>query len=128
MKLKKLVDSYKENNSQDNYNQLLLNIFSNLDKTLLLPSRVREEKNGFDLKSIYDSNGGMYLVTYTDKSFAESSDEAFISMTIRGIIDKVLSDDICLGFCINPDLEINETNMYKQCIVPKDHIVKILNS
>ena len=128
MELKKLVENYKENNNQENYNQILLNIFSDVDKTLLLPSKVRKEKNGFDLKSIYDSNGGMYLVTYTDESFAENSDEAFISITIRGIIDKVLADDICLGFCINPDLEIEGTNMYKQCIIPKEHIVKILNS
>lgn len=128
MELKKLVENYKKNNNQENYNQILLKIFSDVDKTLLLPSKVRKEKNGFDLKSIYDSNGGMYLVTYTDESFAENSDEAFISITIRGIIDKVLADDICLGFCINPDLEINDTNMLKQCIIPKEHIVKILNS
>ena len=128
MKLSKLVDNYKKDKSQENYNQIILNIFSNIDQALWLPSKIRKDNNGFDLKSIYDSNGGMYLVVYTDSSFVEDSDEAFIKITIRGIIDKVLEDDICLGLCINPDLDINDDNMHKQCIIPKEHIVKILNS
>ena len=70
----------------------------------------------------------MYLVAYTGKSFSERTDEAFISITIRGIKDKVLSDYKCLGICINPDLEIDDSNMMNQCIIPKEHIVKILNS
>ena len=128
MKLSKLIGNYKNDRNQENYNQILLNIFSDVDKTLILPSKVRKDNNGFDLKSIYDSDGGMYLVAYTDSDFVEDSDEAFIEITIRGIIDKVLEDDICLGLCINPDLKIDDTNMHKQCIIPKEHIVKLLNS
>lgn len=128
MELSKLIKNYKNEHNQDNYNKILLNIFSDIDKTLILPSKVRKQKNGFDLKSTYDSSGGMYLVAYTGKSFSERTDEAFISITIRGIIDKVLSDDKCLGICINPDLEIDDSNMMNQCIIPKEHIVKILNS
>ena len=128
MKLSRLIDNYKKDRSQENYNQILLNIFSDLDKVLILPSKLRNDNNGFDLKSIYDSNGGMYLVAYTDSGFVEDTDEAFIKITIRGIISKVLENDICLGLCINPDLKIDDDNMHKQCIIPKEHIVKILNS
>ena len=128
MNIKKEVEDYKKTHSQDSYNKLLIKIFSNLDDILILPSKIRKSNDGFDLKNILDENGGAYLIAYTDEEYIENSDEAFINVSIRGIIDKVLSDDICLGICINPDLEINDSNMTKQCIVPKEHIIKILNS
>lgn len=44
MELSKLIKNYKNEHNQDNYNKILLNIFSDIDKTLILPSKVRKQK------------------------------------------------------------------------------------
>lgn len=127
MELSTIIENYKNNHNQENYNKVLLNLFSDINNTLILPSKARKDNDGFDLKSIYDNNG-MYLVVYTNGEFIEKNDEVFIKMTIKGIIEKILETEKCLGICINPDLNINDNNMMKQCIIPKEHIIRLLNS
>ena len=51
-----------------------------------MPSRIRKDNNGFDLKIIYDNNGGMYLVVCEGSNYVENTDEAFI----RGFLGRML--------------------------------------
>ena len=120
------VMKYKDNHDQDNYNNVLMSIFKDPNQTLILPSRIGNKKDRFDLKSIYDSDDNSYLVAYTDKSYIEDTDETFIIMSVEGIINKVLDDNTCNGLCLDPDTKLDNED-YNQCIILKEHILKIIS-
>ena len=125
MNLEEIVELYKKEHNTENYHNLLKYVFKDISQILWLPSRIREDNNGVDLKSVYDSNGKFYVVAYTNSKFIKEEDEIFIKMTIKGILEIILASEKCNGLCIDPDININLTNMYKQCILTKDDIIKI---
>lgn len=127
LELEELVEDYKKDHNQENYNNIITKLFTNIEQELILPSVIRKDNNGFELKSSYDFNGNSYLVTYTSEKFVTDKDETFIVTSLKGIINNIImKNDNCFGFIINPDKKINETNQNNQCIIPKDHIIKLL--
>ena len=125
--LTKLINNFKENPTQEKYNTIIVKLFTNIDQTFLLPSKVRIDNNGFDLKSIYDENGKNYLIVYTDPQYIKNEDESFLKVTFKGILEKILEYENCDGILINPDLKISKENNKNQLIILKDYIVKIYN-
>ena len=127
--LTKVIKSYKKEHSQENYHNVLRAIFSDVEQTVIVPSRLNKEKTGFDLKGICADDNNEYLVFYTDKAFIDrDKDESFLIMTLRGIFDSVLNTNSYNGVIIDPDLHMKEDKDYNQCIILKEHVVKILTS
>jgi hypothetical protein len=118
IKLDNVIEEYEKINSQDNYNKLLIKLLSNVEQTLILPSRIRQENDGFNLKAIYNDKGNLYLVAYTNKKYIANNDESFIEISLKGILERVLNTEKCVGLCINPDINIDKDNTYSQCIIP----------
>ena len=125
IELEKIVENYKNSGTQENYNILIMKLFTNIEQKLILPSIVRKDNNGFDLKSIYDFQGNSYLVAYTSDRYVNKNDETFLINTLKGIIEIVLNNKNCFGLIINPDKDINEKNREKQCIIPKEYIINL---
>ena len=128
MDLNNIVELYKKEHNIENYHNLLKAFFTDINQILILPSKMRDDNNGFDLKSIYDISGKSYLVAYVSSEFIKVEDETFIKISIKGILEKILKSENCSGLIINPDLNINQVNMYKQCILPREDIIKILSN
>ena len=90
--LTEVIKSYKKEHSQENYHNVLRAIFTDVEQTVIVPSRLNKEKTGFDLKGICAEDNNEYLVFYTDKAFIDrDNDESFLVMTLRGIFDPVLN-------------------------------------
>lgn len=128
LELTKIIDDFRKEPIQENYNKVLLKLFTNVEQSLWLPSKIRSDKNGFVLKSIIDDNGKDYLIAYTDSKFIDKNDESFIEISFKGIIEKVLSSETCDGICINPDSEITINNSNNQLIILKEYIIKLYNN
>ncbi len=123
--LEKVIEEFKKNSIQENYNNVFKTLFTNIEQDLILPSKLRKDNNGFDLKSIYDENDKWYLVAYTSYKFVTESDESFLIMKLEGIIRKILEDEPCSGLIINPDKEIDSSNAKNQFLIPKEYIIKL---
>ena len=125
--LNEAVKMYKKEHSQENYNNVLLKIFSDVEQTVIVPAKLNKEKDGVDLKSIYAEDNNSYFVFYTDKAFIDrDNDETFLIITLKGIFDMILNSDIYNGVIIDPDLEIKDEKDYNQCIILKEHVITIL--
>jgi hypothetical protein len=121
------VDKYKKDHSQENYNNVLLKIFTDVDQTVIVPARLNKEKNGADLKSIYAEDNNAYFVFYTDKAFIDrDNDETFLIMTLKGVFDMILNSDVYNGVIIDPDIDIKDEKDFNQCIILKEHVITIL--
>ena len=125
--LNKAVENYKKEHSQENYSNVLLKIFTDVEQTVIVPAKLNKEKNRADLKSIYAEDNNAYFVFYTDKAFIDrDNDETFLIMTLKGIFDMILNSDVYNGVIIDPDLDIKDEKDYNQCIVLKEHVITIL--
>ncbi len=127
--LKKVVDNYKKEHIQENYNSVLIEVFNDLEQTVIVPGKLNIEKEGINLKSIEAEDGKEYFVIYTDRSFIDSeNDEAFLVMTLEGVFDTLIKGNVYNGVIVDPNLHANEEDDCWPCIILKEHIIRIFES
>ena len=117
MELNELIEEFKKNNSQENYNRILKELFTKCEN-ILLWLETKPIENGLTFRHYADDNGKKYLLANTKEFILNKESEMLTHITVKGIFEIVLTND-CNGLIINLDDSKN------QFILLKDDIVKI---
>ena len=119
MELNELIMKYKLDNSQDNYNLILKELFTKCEN-ILLWLETQPIENGITFKYCTDNFGNKYILTNTKESIKDTPSAMLTQMTVKGIFAIILSND-CNGLIINFDDSNN------QFILLKEYIIKMFS-
>ena len=128
--LSELINEFKNNRSQELYNNILIKVLGNPDKSLMVITKL-EENNKETLKATFkelrDDDNNSYIICYTT-DYKEIDDEGgnIVVLNIKSILDTLMTT-CAEGIVINPDKAIDSNNKYNQCVIPKEYILKIID-
>lgn len=124
-----IIEMFKKERTQEKYNEVLKRIFLNLDKCLLVPTKLEDGGDELlgTLKDLHDEMGNSYVVAYSvDYKEIDNFGEALTLLKIKKILEIVANNEKSCGIILNPDKEIDDNNKFNQCVITKEAIIKVI--